>query len=47
MSLQTAESELKITRVFDAPRELVFKTWTDPSTPGAREREHFKAKRFG
>jgi uncharacterized protein YndB with AHSA1/START domain len=24
-----AERELKITRVFDAPRELVFKVWTD------------------
>ena len=32
MSFQAAESELKITRLFDAPRELVFKTWTDPST---------------
>jgi uncharacterized protein YndB with AHSA1/START domain len=25
-----AEGELTITRVFDAPRELVFKAWTDP-----------------
>jgi len=25
-----AERELLITRVFDAPRELVFKAWTDP-----------------
>jgi uncharacterized protein YndB with AHSA1/START domain len=25
-----AERELVITRVFDAPRELVFKAWTDP-----------------
>jgi uncharacterized protein YndB with AHSA1/START domain len=25
-----AERELVITRVFDAPRELVFKVWTDP-----------------
>ncbi len=24
------ERELLITRVFDAPRELVFKTWTEP-----------------
>jgi uncharacterized protein YndB with AHSA1/START domain len=24
------ESELVITRVFDAPRELVFKMWTEP-----------------
>ena len=27
---QTAEQQIKITRVFDAPRELVFKAWTDP-----------------
>jgi uncharacterized protein YndB with AHSA1/START domain len=26
---QTADRELVFTRVFDAPRELVFKTWTD------------------
>ncbi|HXN46851.1 MAG TPA: SRPBCC domain-containing protein [Bryobacteraceae bacterium] len=25
-----AEREIEITRVFDAPRELVFKAWTDP-----------------
>ena len=25
-----AERELVITRVFDAPRDLVFKAWTDP-----------------
>jgi uncharacterized protein YndB with AHSA1/START domain len=25
-----AAGELRITRVFDAPRELVFKMWTDP-----------------
>jgi uncharacterized protein YndB with AHSA1/START domain len=24
------EQELVLTRVFDAPRELVFKAWTDP-----------------
>jgi uncharacterized protein YndB with AHSA1/START domain len=24
------EQELVLTRVFDAPRELVFKVWTDP-----------------
>jgi uncharacterized protein YndB with AHSA1/START domain len=24
------ERELVITRVFDAPRELVFKAWTEP-----------------
>jgi uncharacterized protein YndB with AHSA1/START domain len=28
-STQTAERELVITRVFDAPRELVWKAWTD------------------
>jgi uncharacterized protein YndB with AHSA1/START domain len=27
---ETAQRELVITRVFDAPRELVFKLWTDP-----------------
>jgi uncharacterized protein YndB with AHSA1/START domain len=27
----TAERELVITRLFDAPRQLVFKVWTDPS----------------
>ena len=26
----TSERELVITRVFDAPRELVFKVWTEP-----------------
>ena len=33
---QTAEElerELVITRVIDAPRELVFKVWTDPAAP--------------
>jgi uncharacterized protein YndB with AHSA1/START domain len=25
------EQELVLTRVFDAPRELVFKAWTDPN----------------
>jgi uncharacterized protein YndB with AHSA1/START domain len=28
--LQTNDRELVITRVFNAPRELVFKAWTDP-----------------
>lgn len=28
--VQTAERQITITRVFDAPRELVFKAWTDP-----------------
>ncbi|MGZ3751565.1 MAG: SRPBCC domain-containing protein [Mucilaginibacter sp.] len=27
----TADREIVITRVFDAPRDLVFKTWTDPN----------------
>ncbi len=27
---ETADRELVITRVFDAPRETVFKAWTDP-----------------
>jgi uncharacterized protein YndB with AHSA1/START domain len=27
---EAAESELVITRVFDAPRELVFRAWTEP-----------------
>lgn len=27
---EAAEPEVLITRVFDAPRELVFKAWTDP-----------------
>src|SRR5450631_188479 len=26
----TSDREIVITRVFDAPRELVFKAWTDP-----------------
>jgi uncharacterized protein YndB with AHSA1/START domain len=28
--VRTAEQPIVITRVFDAPRELVFKAWTDP-----------------
>ena len=28
--LDPAERELIITRIFDAPREVVFKAWTDP-----------------
>lgn len=28
--VQKAEHQITITRVFDAPRELVFKAWTDP-----------------
>ena len=27
---ETAERELVITRIFEAPRELVFKAWTEP-----------------
>jgi len=30
VSPKTATHELQITRVFDAPRELVWKVWTDP-----------------
>jgi uncharacterized protein YndB with AHSA1/START domain len=29
-SVQTAEHQITITRVFDAPRQLVFEAWTDP-----------------
>ena len=28
--MASKEQELVLTRVFDAPRELVFKAWTDP-----------------
>lgn len=28
--METAPKELKITRIFDAPRTLVWKAWTDP-----------------
>ena len=28
--VQTADQQLVIARVFDAPRELVFRAWTDP-----------------
>jgi uncharacterized protein YndB with AHSA1/START domain len=28
--VKTAEQQVAITRVFDAPRELVFRAWTDP-----------------
>src|SRR5438445_12192181 len=27
----TADREIVVTRVFDAPRELVFEAWTDPT----------------
>ena len=30
-STETATGGMTITRVFDAPRELVFKAWTDPA----------------
>jgi uncharacterized protein YndB with AHSA1/START domain len=30
MTLQTDEQQITITRVFDAPRDLVFAAWTDP-----------------
>ena len=29
-ALETADRELVVTRLFDAPRRLVFKAWTDP-----------------
>ena len=29
-AVDTADREITITRVFNAPRELVFKAWTDP-----------------
>jgi Activator of Hsp90 ATPase homolog 1-like protein len=29
-TMSNEEQELVLTRVFDAPRELVFKAWTDP-----------------
>jgi uncharacterized protein YndB with AHSA1/START domain len=29
-SVEAPEQQITITRVFDAPRELVFKAWTDP-----------------
>jgi uncharacterized protein YndB with AHSA1/START domain len=28
----TADREIVLTRVFDAPRKVVFKVWTDPET---------------
>ena len=30
ISVEKAESEIIINRIFDAPRELVWKTWTEP-----------------
>ncbi|EPG72559.1 hypothetical protein LEP1GSC058_0900 [Leptospira fainei serovar Hurstbridge str. BUT 6] len=30
VSVKIAERELVLTRIFDAPRELVFRVWTDP-----------------
>ncbi len=32
------ERELVITRLFDAPRQLVFKVWTDPSHLGIAQK---------
>src|SRR5262252_8303636 len=29
-AVRTEEKEITIARVFDAPREMVFKAWTDP-----------------
>ena len=31
----TADREIVITRVFDAPRELVFEAWIDPQHIGS------------
>jgi len=31
---ETTGRELVITRIFDAPREIVFKAWTDPKHVG-------------
>ena len=33
---KTAEREITITRVFDAPRALVFKAWTDGAQLAAK-----------
>jgi len=30
-AIEISERELVLTRIFDAPRELVFKAWTDPA----------------
>jgi uncharacterized protein YndB with AHSA1/START domain len=30
VAAESAERELLITRIFDAPRHLVFKAWTEP-----------------
>ncbi|MGH7879371.1 MAG: SRPBCC domain-containing protein, partial [Candidatus Binataceae bacterium] len=30
-SIEVSELELVITRIFDAPRELVFRAWSDPA----------------
>ena len=30
-TVESAEQKLVITRIFDAPREMVFKAWTDPA----------------
>lgn len=35
MSEATARQEILITRIFDAPREQVFKAWTDPDEVAA------------
>jgi uncharacterized protein YndB with AHSA1/START domain len=33
-STNTTEREISATRVFDAPRDLVFQMWTDPAHIG-------------
>src|SRR3984957_5256437 len=32
-TVATSDRELIFTRLFDAPRELVFEAWTDPNPP--------------
>jgi len=45
--MTTAQSEVLITRVFDAPRERVFRAWTDPDEVAAwyGPGEHFTTPR--
>ncbi len=41
-----ADREILITRIFDAPREHVFRAWTDPGEVAAwYGPEHFEAPR--
>ena len=46
--VQAADQEVLITRIFDAPREAVFKAWTDPDEVAAwYGPEHFDTPREG